>query len=77
MAGKKRRQGGGGHECGGHDAAGGLRWLLGPRHPRWCVLAWGLCLVLLVMTAQAQLIHFRGTRRGGAYPISAGGKPYS
>jgi hypothetical protein len=32
---------------------------------------------LLVMTAQAQLIHFRGTRRGGAYPISAGGKPYS
>jgi hypothetical protein len=32
---------------------------------------------LLVMTAQAQLIHFRGTRRGGVYPISAGGKPYS
>lgn len=32
---------------------------------------------LLVMTAQAQLIHFRGTRRGVAYPIAAGGKSYS
>jgi hypothetical protein len=32
---------------------------------------------LLVMTAQAQEIHFRGTRRGAAYPISAGGKPFA
>lgn len=32
---------------------------------------------LMVMTAQAQLIHFRGTRRGIAYPIAAGGKSYS
>ena len=32
---------------------------------------------LLVMTAQAQLIHFRGTRRTGVMPISAGGKPFS
>ena len=32
---------------------------------------------LMVMVAQAQLIHFRGTRRGQAYPISAGGKPFS
>ena len=32
---------------------------------------------LLVMAAQAQLIHFRGTRRGGVYPISAGGKSYT
>ena len=32
---------------------------------------------LLVMEAQAQLIHFRGTRRGTAYPISAGGNPFA
>jgi hypothetical protein len=32
---------------------------------------------LMTMTAQAQLIHFRGTRRFGVAPISAGGKPYS
>ena len=32
---------------------------------------------LLVMTAQAQLMHFRGTRRGVAYPISAGGKSFT
>ena len=32
---------------------------------------------LLVMTAQAQLVHFRGTRRGIAYPISAGGNNYT
>jgi hypothetical protein len=31
---------------------------------------------LMVMVAQAQLIHFRGTRRGIAQPISAGGKSY-
>ena len=32
---------------------------------------------LLTMTAQAQLIHFRGTRRTGVLPISAGGKSYT
>jgi hypothetical protein len=32
---------------------------------------------LMVMTGQAQLIHFRGTRRGGVFPISAGGQPYT
>ena len=31
---------------------------------------------LVTMTAQAQLIHFRGTRRYGTAPISAGGKSY-
>jgi hypothetical protein len=31
---------------------------------------------LMVMVAQAQEIHFRGTRRGAAYPISAGSKPF-
>jgi hypothetical protein len=32
---------------------------------------------LLVQVAQAQLIHFHGTRRGTAYPISAGGNPFA